>query len=133
MERDQKDQLVQLVADDNDVQFYWSLLSIGIDTEDNAALLLKEIVELWITIRGFSIAGQWLEIYKSNRQVTTKKSKSLRITLKRGRTLKSSSKTSSATPVKTKKSTANNAVIHKMLQSGNTSVDTMTQCVNTTT
>ena len=47
-------------------------------------------------------------------------------------TTKSSSKTSSATPVKTKKSTASNSVIHKMLQSGNTSVDTMTQCVNTT-
>ena len=56
---------MQLVADD-DVQFYWSLLSIDVDTEDNAACLLKEIVELWLTIRGFSIAGQWLEIYKSN-------------------------------------------------------------------
>ena len=61
VERDQKDRLVQLVADDSDVQFYWSLLSIDIDTEDNAVLLLKEIVELWLTIRGFSIAGQWLQ------------------------------------------------------------------------
>ena len=83
--------LQQFVNQELYVQFYWSLSSIDIDTEDNAALLLKEIIELWLTIRGFSIAGQWLEIYKSNRQVTTKKSKSLRKTLKRGRTLKSSS------------------------------------------
>ena len=48
---------MQLVAGDNDVQSYWSLLSIDIDREDNAALLLKEIVKLWLTIRGFSIAG----------------------------------------------------------------------------
>ena len=46
MEMDQKDQLVQLVCNDNDVQFYWSLFSVDIDTEDNAVLLLKEIVEL---------------------------------------------------------------------------------------
>lgn len=119
VERDQKDRLVQLVANDNDVQFYWSLLSIDIDSEDNAALLLKEIVKLWLTIRGFSIAGQWLEIYKGNKQVTTKKSKSLRKTLQRGRILKSSSKASSTTPVKSKK---RNSIIRKMFKSGNTSV-----------
>ena len=42
------------------------------------------IVELWLTIRGFSIAGQWMEIYKKCSSRTTKKSKSLRKTLKQG-------------------------------------------------
>lgn len=58
VEADQKDRLVNLVCEDDDEQFYWSMLSIDIDTEHNASLLLKEIVELWLTIRGFSIAGQ---------------------------------------------------------------------------
>ena len=88
VETDQKYRLVKLVCKDEDVQFYWSMLSIDIDTELNAALLLKEIVELWLTIRGYSIAGQWLEIYKTNKVLTTKKSKSLRKTLKRGETSK---------------------------------------------
>ena len=90
VEADQKDRLVKLVCEDDDVQFYWSMLSVDIDTEHNASLLLKEIVELWLTIRGFSIAGQWLEIYKNNKALTTKKSKSLHKTLKRGETSKSS-------------------------------------------
>ena len=51
------------MCEDEDVQFYWSLLSIDIDTEHNAALLLKKIVELWIIRRKFSIARQWLEIH----------------------------------------------------------------------
>ena len=88
VETDQKDRLVKFVCEDEDVQFYWSMLSIDIDTEHNAALLLKEIVELWLTIRGFSIAGQWLEMYKNDKALTTKKSKSLRKTLKRGETSK---------------------------------------------
>lgn len=83
---------MKLVCEDEDVQFYWSMLSLDIDTEQNAALLLKEIVELWLTIRGFSIAGQWLEIHKNNKVLTTKKTKSLPKTLKR---VKSSRFTSS--------------------------------------
>ena len=41
-------------------------------------------------IRGFSIAGQWMEVYKNNKASTTKKSKSLGKTLKRGESSKSS-------------------------------------------
>ena len=67
----------------------WSRLSVDIDTEHNDALLLKEIIGLWLTIRGFSIAGQWLEIYKNNRALTTKKY--LRKILKRGQISKSKS------------------------------------------
>ena len=89
VEPDQKDHLVRLVCEDNDVLFYWSMLAVDIDTEDHATQLLKEIVEFWLTIRGFSIAGQWMEVYKRNKALTTKKSKSLRKTLKRGATSKS--------------------------------------------
>ena len=55
VETDQKDRLMKLVCEDEDVQFYWSMLSLDIDTEQNAALHLKEIVELWLTIRGFQL------------------------------------------------------------------------------
>lgn len=46
VETDQKERLVKLVCEDEDVLFYWSMLSIDLDIEHNAALLLKEIVKL---------------------------------------------------------------------------------------
>lgn len=150
VETDQKDRLVKLVCEDEDVQFYWSILSIDIDTEHNAVLLLKEIVELWLTIRGFSIAGQWLEIYKNNKALTTKKSKSLRKSLKRGETSKSStssksslrsSSTKNTNPLRktkkrmTKKRTTNYSILRKMLERetvASPQQTTITQCMNTT-
>ena len=60
------------------------MLSVDIDGEEESVELLRDIVELWLTIRGFSIAGQWMEIYKKCSSKTTKKSKSLRKTLKQG-------------------------------------------------
>ena len=82
----------------------WSRLSVDIDTEHNDALLLKEIIGLWLTIRGFSIAGQWLEIYKNNRALTTKKY--LHKVLKRGQTSKSKSSSKNTNSLcKTKKKT----------------------------
>ena len=78
-----KDQLVKEAFEDSDVQFYWSLLSTDIEDLSDADELLKEIVELWLTIRGFSIAGQWMEMYKKKSMKTTKKNKGLCKTLKR--------------------------------------------------
>ena len=109
VETDQKERLVKLVCEDEDVLFYWSILSIDLDIEHNAALLLKEIVKLWLTIKGFSVAGQWLEIYK-NRALTTKKS--LRKTLKRDQTSKSNSLTKKTTPLrKTKRKITKPSII----------------------
>ena len=105
---------MKLVCEDEDVLFYWSILSIDLDIEHNAALLLKEIVKLWLTIRGFSVAGQWLEIYK-NRALTTKKS--LRKTLKRDQTSKSNSLTKKTTPLrKTKRTITKPSIIRKLLE-----------------
>ena len=56
--------VIDAVASDDDVQFLWVLLSCDITNEEDAIYLLKEIVGLWLTIRGFSIAGTWLEEYK---------------------------------------------------------------------
>ena len=80
---DQKDKLIKAAQEDIDVQFYWSLLSIDLDTSTLSDELLEDIIELWLSIRGFSIAGQWVEVYKHKKSKTTKKTKSLRKTLKR--------------------------------------------------
>ncbi len=47
--------------------------------------LLKELVTMWTTIRGFSMAATWLEQYKKAQQAqsTVAKSKALRKKLKR--------------------------------------------------
>lgn len=59
-------------------------MALFINDEEESVELLRDIVELGLTIRGFSIAGQWMEIYKKYSSKATKKSKSLRKTLKQG-------------------------------------------------
>ena len=60
------------VFSDEDVQFHWTLLSQNIQDSDSSDVLLKEIIKLWITIRGFSITGYWLELYKEKEKNTIK-------------------------------------------------------------
>ena len=79
---DQRKALITSVLSSTDVQFHWSIVSVDITYEDLAIKLLKEIVGLWITIRGFSIAGAWLECYKQASASSVSKSKSLRKGLK---------------------------------------------------
>ena len=62
---DQRDVIISAVAEDETVQFYWTILSVDIDREDLAVKLLKEMIGLWLDIRGFSIANAWLEKYKN--------------------------------------------------------------------
>ena len=69
------------MASDDNVQFYWAMLSVDIENEDHAIELLKEIIGLWVTMRGFSIAGCWLEQYKQ--ATKTNAQKGLRRELKR--------------------------------------------------
>lgn len=40
------------------------MLSVVIEDEKSAIKLLQEIIGLWVTMRGFTIAGCWLENYK---------------------------------------------------------------------
>ena len=79
---DNKEKIIDSVCIDSDVQFYWSILSADTEEEEHAASLLKEIVELWLTLRGYSIAGQWMEIYKNCTKMNPAKNKSLRKELK---------------------------------------------------
>ena len=75
-----KADIVEKVITDDDVQFYW-LFATGnceIDDKETHDALLKMIVELYVTIRGFSKAKAWLEKYKQSTKRSTQRTKSLR-------------------------------------------------------
>ncbi len=76
-----KDSIICAVAGDESVQFYWTLLSVDISSECQAVKVLKEIIGLWVNIRGFSIANSWLAKY--SKTAPTTKNKALRKELKR--------------------------------------------------
>ncbi len=80
---DGKSSLIESVATDSDVQFHWSMQSVDIPCEDDCKELLSNIIELWLTIRGFSLAKTWLEQYKQEARTTSKKAAGLRRGLKR--------------------------------------------------
>ena len=64
--------LTKNVADDDDVQFYWTIASASVE-EDIVERLLKETVKLYITVRGFSFASSILEMYKEGKTETQKR------------------------------------------------------------
>ena len=68
-----KDKLLE----DEDVLFYWSIISSNWEGEP-ASMLLKLILDQWITIRGHSTAKAWLETYKLDQKRSLQKSKGMR-------------------------------------------------------
>jgi hypothetical protein len=79
LDSSQRDHIISAVAGDDSVQFHWTILSVDISDEGQAVHVLKEIIGLWVNIRGYSIAGAWLEKYRK----TTAKKKALRKDLKK--------------------------------------------------
>lgn len=77
-----KETIIHEVVSDDDVGFYWSLCSVYIPDEEISCELLTQIVELWLTIRGFSLAKEWVEKHKWEKKKSTAKTKSLRKKLK---------------------------------------------------
>ena len=73
-----KESVIKKISEDCDVQFYWTLISQDIDDEEHAIELLIDIADMWITIRGFSLASTWLEEYKHSKKTKVSKSKGLR-------------------------------------------------------
>ena len=71
-------EVTKAIVGDDEVQFKWTFLSIAIDSEEEAQELLHEIVQLWVTVRGFSIAASWMETYKQATKQTKQKSTGLR-------------------------------------------------------
>ena len=58
-----KSTLTEAIANYEDVLFFWTILSVEQEEEEEQALL-SLVIELWITIRGFSFTRSFLEMYK---------------------------------------------------------------------
>ena len=63
--------------------FIGHFLSIDIETEDKATLVLNQIIGLWLTVRGFSIAEKWMDQYLQISKQSTSKKRGLCTELKR--------------------------------------------------
>ena len=80
------DPINEKIFRNEDVIHQWSLVSDGyLEDEHENIKLLKEIIQLWVTIRGNSLAASWLEQYKFEQKKNIKYSRALRKTLKRKR------------------------------------------------
>lgn len=74
-----KADVIKHITNDDDVQFYWLIASADfeIDDQETHDTLLNKIVELFLTVRGFSMAGVWMEKYKQFAKKPTQRAKSL--------------------------------------------------------
>lgn len=72
-----KKELVKKIIENEDVLFYWALLSAEWEEEESRALLVL-IAEHYVTIRGFSLASGWIEKYKQANKKSLQKSKGIR-------------------------------------------------------
>ena len=70
-------QFKPLLTQNDDVQFYWSIVSSNW-TDTVSSTLLDLLLDQWITIRGHSTATAWLEQYKRKKKKTVQKSKGVR-------------------------------------------------------
>jgi hypothetical protein len=75
-----KDSALSEIIKNEDVLFYWTLVSINWD-EAHSNELLKLIVQQWTTVRGFSFVSGFMEKYNQRNKKPTQKSKGLRKTL----------------------------------------------------
>ena len=76
--KDFKQEVIEKIAGDENVQFNWCLVSQEIVLEKDQQALLQDIVQLWVTVRGFSIVASWMEEYKQLFKKTTQESTGLR-------------------------------------------------------
>lgn len=73
-----RDSAVEGIINNEDVKLHWSLISVNwVENE----MLLNIIVNHWVTIRGFSFTGAFMEKYKQKHKKTVQKTKGLRKTL----------------------------------------------------
>ena len=75
-----KEKAISAMIEDNEIQFYFSVLSCDIDTETSQRVL-EDMIRLWITTRGNSYASTIVEQYKAIKGALKRK-KALRKDLK---------------------------------------------------
>ena len=76
-----QEEVIKKIMSDEDVQFHWCLMSQTIECDKDQQVLLKDIIMLYVVIRGFSIAAAWQEEYKELCKKNTYKSTGLRKSL----------------------------------------------------
>ena len=76
-----KDALVCEVVRDEDVQFYWSILSVDIEEDNDPNKLLRHMIDLWVTIRAHAFTSSWMQQFKIKNHKCTSKQKGTRKTL----------------------------------------------------
>ena len=69
--------LMKKIIENEDVLFFWALLSADWEEEESKALL-ELLVEHYITVRGYSCASGWVEKYKQAHKKSMQKSKGIR-------------------------------------------------------
>ena len=76
----QKAQFLKSLCRCDDVQFYWCISAADFEVVDTDVHehVLKMVVDLFLTIRGFSYASAWIENYKQVHKKSTQRSKGLR-------------------------------------------------------
>ena len=72
-----KEEVFSEVVSSENVQFHWEVATTE-EINDYTLELLHEVVNLWFTVRGFSIASRLLEEYKKATKTTIKGKKGLR-------------------------------------------------------
>lgn len=66
-----KKSIVENLITSEDISFHWSILTIDLEEQESTELL-NDILTLWLTIRGFSISGAWIEQHKKISGETSK-------------------------------------------------------------
>jgi hypothetical protein len=77
-----QDMIVKSIMDDDDVNLHWSYIGVELDEEARGKLLGK-ITNEWITLRGFSFAGSFVELYTQYTKQSLQKSKGTRTKLQK--------------------------------------------------
>ncbi len=72
-----KKKVLDAVLSNDDLLFKWSLFTSSI-SYDMGNIILKNLAEMYVTIRGFAFASSCLEMYKQQQKKRTQKSKLLR-------------------------------------------------------
>ena len=71
---------VKCGSKNENVVFHWELIS-EVPEEANSLKLLREVIDLWFSIRGFSVANKVFEEYKTASKINIKGKKGIRKTL----------------------------------------------------
>ena len=80
MNDDFREKVVTELVKNDDINFYWCVLTLKLDAEKDG-VLRRLVVEHWVTVRRFSFAEAFIEMYKQCRKKSLQRSKGLRTEL----------------------------------------------------